>query len=976
MLFHKLHRNRQHFIFLVVFVLNLFGNHFGFGQQLGLPFIKYISSSDYNAGMQNSAIVQDGRGFIYVANNFGLLEFDGSKWELYPVRDGSKVRDVAVSADGKIFIAAQGDYGYFVPDRIGRLKYVSLADSLPESYRNFDEVWKVFIGKTNVYFCSLKNIFIYNNNTLKEVVAIEPTTNFYFLTNRLYLQQEDAGFYSIKNRKVENLISKERLKNKDVAALLPFKDNKFLVVTANSGIYDNFGARHNIPINWEQTLSNSTINSALRLRNGNLAFGTQNNGLFIYTEGGELVVHLNRRSGLNNRVILSLLEDKQGNLWIGHNNGMTIIELSLPFSYINEELGLQGSGYDAFSLGDDLFLATNNGLYHRELSAANKQFELIPNTSGQAYYVNEVKGKILLGHHKGTYEIENNEAKVLAKGVGTWTYLKTDNLSNTMIAGSYRGLQLFRFTESSWKFVTNIKGFNESSRVMEFDDFGNIWMTHGYKGVYKLKLNNVQDSVVDIQFYGPNEGLPSKALINVFKIGNDLIYTTPKGPYVFDYNENRFKPEPNLSKYEVLKRPLNFLADDSNQNIYFLGRHEMGILIKKTDGTFKENVNIFNNVHTLLNDDLENIAIVNSSNVLFGAKEGFVVYNPIVNSESDNNYHTYIRDITITSEQDSVLFAGNFSEGNRIVFDQPKGLIPILPFKKNSIRFSYCADFMNGFDQTKYQYMLEGFEEEWSHWYRLPEKEYTNLSEGEYVFRVRAKNIYNDESQETLYKFTILPPWFRSKVAYAGYSVFISVILLLGFVFVNKKLKESRRRYELKKQLEVDEIDDQLKSLKQESTEKIEKLKSDKLQTEIEFKNAELASSTMNLINKNKFITGIKGNLTNICKKSKSAEVIRELKKITNDIEKNISQDDDWNQFAFHFNQVHGDFTTRLTTEFTNLSGQDIRLCSYLRLSLSSKEIAQLLNISTRGVEISRYRLRKKLDLSRSNNLSEFILNF
>ncbi|RLD22641.1 MAG: two component regulator three y domain-containing protein, partial [Bacteroidetes bacterium] len=472
------------------------------------------------------------------------------------------------------------------------------------------------------------------------------------------------------------------------------------------------------------------------------------------------------------------------------------------------------------------------------------------------------------------------------------------------------------------------------------------------------------------------EGLPSNALINVYKIENELIFTTPNGPYIFDYKSNTFKLDSVLSQYEVINDPLNFLADDAKGNIYFLTQSNMGVLTKKLDGSYEPKINIFNKVHSMLNNDLVNISVLNSNNILFGAKEGFIVYNPSIENAFENNFGTYIRNVSITSDADSTIFGGNFKRGDNIIANQPDDQAPVLGYNNNSLKFTYSADFMDNFDKTEYQFFLEGFESNWSPWSSQIEKEYTNLFEGYYIFRVKAKNINNIESSETSYAFEILPPWYRSKLAYVAYLIIIATFITIAIVIIDRKYKESKRSFEKKKQLEVDEIDSKLKSVTQETTQKIEKLKSEKLQSEVELKNVELASSTMNLINKNEFISSIKSNLTSISKKSKSQEVIKELGKITHEIDKNISHDDDWKQFAFHFNKVHGNFTTRLTSEYHNLSAQDLRLCSYLRLNLSTKEIAQLLNISVRGVEISRYRLRKKLALNRSDNLSEFILNY
>ena len=951
----------------------------GIGQQLGLPFSKYIGSAEYNSGMLNWSITQDQRGFMYFGNNFGLLEFDGSEWRRYPVRRGSKVRDVAISSDGRIYVGAQGDFGYFTANEIGDLIYFSLSEQLPDEYKDIDEVWKVIIGKNEIYFCTENNIFIYFKDVLVDVLAIEPTINFFYLNNRVYLQVANGGLYSLINGSLNEVIAAENLIDINIMSISPVPDNKFIMITAKNGIYDQAGKKIKTSLNSVKDLGSFTINCSIRLKNGNLALGTHEDGLFIYDDFGNLKLHLTKGSGLNHRIILAMMEDNQGNLWLAHNNGVSIVELSNPFSYINEDLGLPGSGYDAYSSGDDLYFATNNGLFHGDFSIIGTNVSIVTNTAGQkAYSINDFNGKLMLGHHNGSFGISGNSASLLNDTNGIWTFLESPKDPKNLIAGTYNGLQLYKDDDASWQYVTDINGFSESSRVMEFDEYGDLWMTHGYKGVYRIKLNIELDSILKVDYYGTNEGLPSQVLNSVYKIENELIFTTINGPYIFDYDNNRFIPEPILSKYELMNSPLNFMANDSKSNIYFIGQAQVGVLLKQEDGSFKANYNLFNKVKTLLNDDLQNISIINSTNVLFGAQEGFIVYNPLAISQEDNTFNIYLRNIIVSSEEerDSLIFAGNFSENNIIIPSQPLANQPELSFSYNSIIFSYSANFISDFEQTVYQHKLEGFEDHWSSWHTQSETGYTNLREGDYTLHVKAKNIYNTESIETTYKFTILAPWYRSTIAYTGYSAIILTTLLLSFVYIDRKYRKSKLAFETKKQTEVDEIGSKLKSLAEETTEEIDKLKSEKLQTEVDYKNAELASSTMNLINKNKFITHIKGNLTSISKKSKSNEVIKELGRINKEIDKNISHDDDWDQFTFHFNSVHGDFTTRLTSEFEHLSGQDIRLCSYLRLNLSTKEIAQLLNISVRGVEISRYRLRKKLLLERSINLSEFILNY
>ncbi|MDX1628650.1 MAG: LuxR C-terminal-related transcriptional regulator, partial [Fulvivirga sp.] len=251
-------------------------------------------------------------------------------------------------------------------------------------------------------------------------------------------------------------------------------------------------------------------------------------------------------------------------------------------------------------------------------------------------------------------------------------------------------------------------------------------------------------------------------------------------------------------------------------------------------------------------------------------------------------------------------------------------------------------------------------------------KEYTNLREGEYTFSVRARNIYGNISEPASFTFEVIPPWYRSRIAYSGYLLGSALLLIAIYLFVYKQFQKEKELITLKQKKEINRIDSELRS----SEEEIEKLKNEKLKAEVERQNKELATSTMHLLNKNSFITSVKNNISTVLKRSKNQEVKNALGKIMNNIEKNIAEDEDWEHFAIHFDQVHGDFTKRIKENYPDLTPQEMKLSAYLRMNLSTKEIAHLLNISVRGVEVARYRLRKKLELERSDNLQEFILKY
>ena len=143
----------------------------------------------------------------------------------------------------------------------------------------------------------------------------------------------------------------------------------------------------------------------------------------------------------------------------------------------------------------------------------------------------------------------------------------------------------------------------------------------------------------------------------------------------------------------------------------------------------------------------------------------------------------------------------------------------------------------------------------------------------------------------------------------------------------------------------------------------------------MEFKNKELATTTMHLVQRGKLLSKIGDELLPLVQQTTSKESANDLKKVIRLLNEAKRLDNDWDQFAVHFDQVHANFLSNLKVKYPNLSPSDLKLCAYFKLNLSSKEIAQLLNITSRAVEVSRYRLRKKLNLTPEINLFDFLLN-
>ena len=148
------------------------------------------------------------------------------------------------------------------------------------------------------------------------------------------------------------------------------------------------------------------------------------------------------------------------------------------------------------------------------------------------------------------------------------------------------------------------------------------------------------------------------------------------------------------------------------------------------------------------------------------------------------------------------------------------------------------------------------------------------------------------------------------------------------------------------------------------------------MKSEFQHLNSLLAASTMNIVVKNEFIETIKEELKEVKRKGKSKDTKIALERLVKEIDHTLRLQEDWEQFKLHFDQVHGDFLSRLRTEYRDLSPNDEKLCAFLKLNLDTKGIANLMGISVRGIEVARYRLRKKLNLEKGQNLTKFILEY
>jgi len=415
---------------------------------IGLPEIINYSKNQYNAGAQNWDIRQDKQGVIYLANNEGLLTFDGKTWQLYPLPNKTIVRSVLVGEDGKIYVGGQDELGYFLPNAAGKLVFTSLINAISAPDRNFGDVWDIVSFKKGVYFRTSNKIFRVLNG--KTMVFTAPGEFAYLekSNEQLIVHDYEKGLlYFDKNQLIP--VSAPTLggiplpKTDGVTSIISIGENKSLVTTLKNGLYllsQNQLEKINSANN--TLFANERIYAATKVNEEWIALATTNGGVYIIDHAGNIIQRFARTEGLQNNNILSIFLDKEKNLWLGLNNGIDFIANNSAIKNISPQLN-EESGYTAMVQNNQLYLGTSNGLFvvplqpAKDISFSKGNFSLVNNTRGQNWNLQQINGKLLLGHHEGAFEIKGNAAIPFSNYAGFWNFIP---YRSGIIAGNYKGL--------------------------------------------------------------------------------------------------------------------------------------------------------------------------------------------------------------------------------------------------------------------------------------------------------------------------------------------------------------------------------------------------------------------------------------------------------------------------------------------------------------------------------------------------------
>lgn len=930
------------------------------GQFSGRPLMRTFDKREYKSGSSNWDIAQDSRGIMYFANNDGLLSFDGFIWKTIPLPNRTTARSLAIDDEGRIYTGGQNEIGYFFPDEKGNLVYHSLLDRIDSLYRTFTDVWQIEILDNTVYWRAMGRIYAYDGS----VVDIIDNRDYPFIArhnNRIFLQSLDGDAYFMDGQEVRELAGSPLLDGTLITELISVSDSMAIICTEKNGLYrleNDSISPWNAELN--KALENDLIYDGLALSDGRIAIGTTFSGIAITDSTGQLLYMIDREMGLRLNQIVCLEEDEAGNLWAGHTNGISMISIQSPFSYFLPDGNLEGGGYETMIYKGDLYFATSNGLYYKDLNNRNisQSCQQIPGTNGQTWGLDIVNDQLILAHNTGAFHIKDHQSEKFFADHGTWLFQEDRARKGKWIAGTYYGIYQFEGGDLPAP-EDRIREMQESARFVCQDEDGTIWISHPYRGIYRIKRDDNGNAIY--RLFGKESGLPSGNHNHIFNIKGEMIVCAEKGIYTFDTERELFLLDSAWYKLFDPDVKVRRLFESPEGDIWFVTDSEIGYYKMHEKGLDVEYEKIsFPQLYPMLNGGFEHIYPYDANNVFIGTASGFIHYDQSHHSQDTGVFHLILKEVRAGSKYDKLIFGGHFVNDGRISLEPSANEIQDIAFRDNSIKFEVTATDYAYPGSLKFRWKLEGLEQQWSNWEDLRFKEYTQLGPGKYVLKVQCRGA-GGSVKEIHYSFKLATPWYRSLLVQI-----LALVLLIS----------SMGYYILRSEKKIDAMEIEVEKTVKESKKKTELLEKEKMQAELDHKQRELISSTIHLANLQENYSSIRERLQAILSEVRNPEVKKEVNKILKKIDIDKNMEDHWENILLHFNELHGGLINRLRNDFPELSAKDLKLCTYLRMNLSSKEIASLMNVSTRGVEASRYRLRKKLNLDKDDNLVEFFMNY
>ena len=887
-------------------ILLFFSPYFFWGQ-VESSFLKKVKSSitetisynrnDFKSDSQFWSMCEDNDGLLIFGNNEGILIFDGEYWKKLSLPNNSSVRSLMVDEKGTIWVGGYNEIGVLKKDTYGNYNYNSLMEELNLKNNNLENQWQIHLYKDKVVYRSFKEIVAILDKSVTHIKAKQAFIYSEFLNDNLIVQDANNGIYKLNENaeKLTLLFSPNSYENRVVTSILPINDQEILLVTKEGVIFLANLFTNKITKKRElfEKGNIDPIYCGIKKNDSTFLLGTLSSKIIEIKKDGSIKKSNINFSKAKNTAIHKFYKSKSNNIWVLHNDGVKCLDFNSQFSNIFDH----ASVYDILIDNQTIYIATNEGVYYlNESDDIDYNINKIENLQGQAWSLNKVGDDILVGHNDGIFVLQNKIPRRIGEKTGFWKITPINGRDNMFLASNYNGLYLLEKEGTNWLLKHQIDGFDESTRdIISADEPNTYWICHGYKGVFKIIINADYTRVESVEQFTTSNGLKSPYNINVVNYNGRIVFTTNNGIYVFDNKTKTFKPDDllnkildptkNTRKLLYTKDKTWFVQDDEAG--YFLNNKDKNQLIKLP----------FLNLKGTFNKGMECIIPVDNY-VLFGTTNGVFLYD--IKKNNNQKAHTTFTNISFIKGHVKNLAQINSNE------------VVEFPNATNILRFEFSAPKIAPYNEMLYSYYLEGIDLSWSNWSPQSFKEYTNLRNGEYTFRVKSQSNTGIYGDETSYAFIILPLWYQTRLAYFVYFILFTYAMFMAYKLILKRIEIEKRKTKLETLKDQRLVKLELQQLKL-SIEK-QKIKEDKTHLEMDLidKSKELANYTLLLSKRKEAFIELSNDLKQLKNLVKNSESKNKLFQIFKKLNQNKIGDKYLEIFDVNFERVHVNFQLML----------------------------------------------------------------
>lgn len=915
------------------------------------PYVINYAHDKYHAANKNWIAGEDEKGIMYFGNDIGLLESDGVEWRIHPMPGLPIVRALAVESHHTIYAGGTDEFGCWKRDLSGRLRYTSFRSLLPDDGQpNGESFWRIHIDGRYVYFQSFKNIYVYDHQTVRKLTL---PRGFLFMSrvgDELLVQQMYGPLYRLKEGTLIQVEGSGFLNGSLARVILPYGDGRYLIGTSEGKIYLQDRGRF-VPWNEELSalLDGQELNCGVYSRARDTFYlGTLLSGIYEVDAGGNVLNHFYADNELQNNTVLFLYEDRRSNVWAALDRGLSYIRYTPGMSYCLTTDRSSSSVYDAVWWNGCLLVGTNQGVFHTSKDSADKldlfsSLKLVKGTQGQVWSFLKSDGRLLCCHNSGVIEIcpdlsirplyplDTGVFRIVEGEIGRW---------KIRIVVAYNALYI---VDKATGRMCAMRQIASPIQNAEIDHMGNIWLETVARGVYKCRLAEETDAFRYYTYYGKETDGTLPAHLKVFKFSGRIVFLGEDGFYTYSEQEDRLLPDnllnhcfsatPGLRKLVPVTGETGWAVTSSS--VFRFSYDGYVARIEEARKIEVDNLSLVN--------EFENVAVLDDSLSLICLEQGFIIHNSRVAGR--NELHP-------ARPFPEYIHAGNGTGGGSYM---DTGRRVRVPYRDNTVTVGFSVDGVFA-DNLFAESMLEGVDSTWIRPQALNSVSYARLPWGRYTLRLRATDGLGNYSDDTSVDFEILPPWYCRPWAWLLAAAVVAGMLCLAYRLMRRRLLAQQRR-----KMQEQEVERLL-------------VTNEQLQREIEGKNAEMFTLVSFIIRKNELILKLQELVGEVSGKNTQKSLIPLYRKINVLLAENLDTTDDWKMFLIKFEQKHGNFFKEIRSLYPQLTNNDLRLCACLKLNMATKDIASLMNLSVRAVENSRYRLRKKLNLDASQNLSELMM--